>query len=128
VRRSLSDPEDLQADVVFAPVGTVLEDLVRGAGSRWTSEVAFEAAKGEGGRDQYEVRSWTGWSRHITLALCAQALLTVVRRHLAAVPQGPRQKRRSQQAVPRRPASGRGGSLVTFRQQRRTQEGRRPRP
>jgi SRSO17 transposase len=119
--------------VVFAPVGTVLEDLVRGAGSRWTSEVAFEAAKGEGGRDQYEVRSWTGWSRHITLALFAQALLIVVRRHLAAVPQGPRQKRprqkrRSQQAVPRRPASGRGGSLVTFRQQRRTQEGRRPRP
>ena len=38
-----------------------------------------EAAKGEVGLDHYEVRSWTGWYRHITLAMWAYALLTIVR-------------------------------------------------
>ena len=60
-RRSLSDPTDLQASVVFAPVGTPLEALVAVAGRRWTIAVAVEAAKGEVGLDHYEVRSWTGW-------------------------------------------------------------------
>ncbi|MGY0794407.1 hypothetical protein ACW7BJ_34090, partial [Azospirillum argentinense] len=32
------------------------------------------------GLDQYEVRSWTGWHRHITLAMPALAFLTVVRK------------------------------------------------
>jgi hypothetical protein len=53
--------------------------LVRVAGSRWTVESCFEAAKGEVGLDQYAVRSWTGWYRHITLAMWAYALLTVLR-------------------------------------------------
>ncbi|BDP40159.1 hypothetical protein DAETH_01280 [Deinococcus aetherius] len=35
-------------------------------------------AKGEVGLDQYEVRSWVGWYRHITLAMLAHAFLTVV--------------------------------------------------
>jgi len=38
------------------------------------------AAKGEVGLDHYEVRSWHGWYRHITLALVAHALLAVMRR------------------------------------------------
>ncbi len=42
-------------------------------------EECFEEAKGEVGLDQYEVRSWTGWYRHITLAMWAYALLTVLR-------------------------------------------------
>ena len=42
-------------------------------------EQCFEEAKGEVGLDQYEVRSWTGWYRHITLAMWAYALLTVLR-------------------------------------------------
>jgi SRSO17 transposase len=132
VRRSLSDPKDLQAYVIFAPEGTELEELVRVAGRRWTIEVAFEAAKGEVGLDQYEVRSWTGWQRHMTLALFAQALLTVVRTHLATPPLPPSggrgQKGRSQQAVFSRPTGGsHRGSLATFRQQRRVQQGRWPR-
>lgn len=137
VRRSLRDPKDLQAYVAFAPEGTALAELVRVAGRRWTIEVAFEAAKGEVGLDQYEVRSWTGWQRHMTLALFAQALLTVVRRHVAdpasAPPpaRGRSQKGQSQQAALRRPPAGtrRGsrGSLAIFRQQRRAQQGRWPR-
>ena len=42
-------------------------------------EVGFEAAKGEVGLDEYEVRSWHGWYRHITLALLAHAFLAVLR-------------------------------------------------
>jgi SRSO17 transposase len=83
VRRSVSDPTDLTAFVVFAPQTITLAEAVRVAGMRWTIESSFEAAKGEVGLDHYEVRSWTGWYRHITLAMWAYALLTVVRaRHL----------------------------------------------
>jgi SRSO17 transposase len=142
VRRSLADPDELQAYVTFAPVGTDRATLVQVAGQRWTIEVAFEAAKGEVGLDQYEVRRWTrwtGWYRHVTLALFAQALLTVVRLHLhlhledlsAPNPaRRPRQKGRSQQAawpMPRPRRGGRQGSLTPFRQQRRAQEGQWPR-
>jgi SRSO17 transposase len=137
VRRNHSDPEELQGYVAFAPAGTTLEQLVRVAGSRWTIEVAFEAAKGEVGLDQYEVRSSHGWYRHLTLALFAQALLTVLRHRLSAAPVAalpgsrhpPRQKGRPQQAVlPSRPnrraRRGRRGSMAAFRRQRRAQQGR----
>ena len=65
--------------MVFAPHDTMLEAVVRVAGARWTIEQLFEAAKGEVGWDHDEVRSWTGWYRHITLAMWAYALLTVLR-------------------------------------------------
>jgi SRSO17 transposase len=79
VRRSLSDPTELTAYVVFAPHAAALATVVQVAGSRWTVERCFEEAKGEVGLDQYEVRSWTGWYRHMTLAMWAYALLTVLR-------------------------------------------------
>jgi SRSO17 transposase len=85
VRRSMSDPKDVTAYVVFAPQATALEEVVRVAGSRWTIESSVEAAKGEVGLDDYEVRSWTGWYRHITLAMWAYALLTVLRAGAIAV-------------------------------------------
>jgi SRSO17 transposase len=40
-------------------------------------------AKGEVGRDPYEVRHWKSWYRHITLALLAQAYLSGMRQHAA---------------------------------------------
>lgn len=79
VRRSLTDPEGLTAYVIYAPLGASLEELVAVAGMRWTTEMAFEAAKGEVGLDEYEVRSWTGWYRHITLSMWALAILSVIR-------------------------------------------------
>ena len=79
VRRSINDPTELTAYVVFAPPATPLEKVVPVAGSRWTIESGFEAAKGEVGLDHYEVRTWTGWYRHITLAMWALALLTIMR-------------------------------------------------
>ena len=85
VRRRVSTPTELQAYVVFAPQATTLEAVVRVAGSRWTIESGFEAAKGEVGLDHYEVRGWTGWYRHITLVMWALALLTVMRAGTIAV-------------------------------------------
>ena len=36
--------------------------------------------------DEYEVRSWTGWYRHVTLSMWALALLSAVRAaHLEVV-------------------------------------------
>jgi len=79
IRRRLGDGA-LTFYLACAPEGTALADLVRVAGARWTIESAFEMAKGEVGLDQYEVRSWTGWHRHITLAMLAFAFLTVLRK------------------------------------------------
>ena len=79
VRRRVSDPTELTAFVVFAPPATTLVEVVQTAGTRWTIESSCEAAKGEVGLDHYEVRNWTGWYRHITLAMWAYALLSVVR-------------------------------------------------
>lgn len=79
LRRSLMQPTDVAYHVCCGPAATPLRELVRVAGAQWTIEDAFEAAKGEVGLDQYEVRRWTGWYRHITLALLAHAYLTMVR-------------------------------------------------
>jgi SRSO17 transposase len=54
------------------------------AGRRWAIEVGFEQAKGEVGLDQYEVRRWDAWYRHITLALLAHAYLEVARVKVAS--------------------------------------------
>ena len=72
-RRSIADPGELAYYVCFGPAGTTLEELVRVSGTHWAIEECFEEAKGEVGLDQYEVRRWDGWYRHITLAMLAQA-------------------------------------------------------
>ena len=74
-----------QASGIFAPQDTTREAGVRVAGTLWTIAQLFAAAKGEGGLDHDEVRSWTGWYRHSTLALWALALLTVLRAGAIAV-------------------------------------------
>ena len=79
VRRSIAEPDKLTYYLTFAPEGTPLATLVRIAGARWTVESCFEAAKGEVGLDQYEVRTWTAWHRHVTLAMFALAFLAVAR-------------------------------------------------
>ena len=55
-------------------------ELVRVAGTRWPVEECFEAAKGEAGLDQYQVRLYRAWYRHITLAMLALTFLAVVRK------------------------------------------------
>lgn len=78
-RRSVAEPQDLAYYLVFVPSGTPLAAMVQAAGSRWRIEEAIAEAKGEVGLDHYEVRSWRGWYRHLTLALLAHAYLVVTR-------------------------------------------------
>jgi SRSO17 transposase len=84
VRRSCSDPQDLAFYLAFGPAGTPVRELARAAGRRWAIEEAFAQGKGEVGLDQYEVRSWVGWHRHMTLAMAAHALLALTRARLFA--------------------------------------------
>ncbi len=78
-RRSVSDPTELAYYRVFGPAETPVGEMVRVAGRRWTIEEGFEQAKGEVGLDQYEVRRYDAWHRHVTLALLAHASLEVTR-------------------------------------------------
>jgi SRSO17 transposase len=80
IRRGPAKPDELAFYLTHAPEGTTLARLVRVAGTRWTIENCFEAAKGEVGLDEYEVRSWAGWHRHVTLAMLAHAYLAVLRK------------------------------------------------
>jgi len=79
VRRSVSNPEELQAYVCFCPEDTSYQKLVSIAGIRWQIEQNFEELKGDVGLDHYEVRSYEGWYKHITLACIAHALLAVIK-------------------------------------------------
>ncbi len=83
VRRKIANPDELAYYVVFGPADTSLATLARVAGHRWKVEECFEAAKQEVGLDGYEVRSWHGWYRHITLSMLALAFLAVMRVKLA---------------------------------------------
>jgi SRSO17 transposase len=86
IRRSIpsgGEPPELAYVLVFARHGTTLEALVQVIGSRWTVEQCLEVGKGEVGLDEYEVRSWQGWYRHITLCMLAQAFLVVLCAHSA---------------------------------------------
>ena len=74
IRRSLSDPQEKRYHFVFAPKGTTLQQMVQASGARWHIEEDFENAK-DLGLDHYEVRSFAGWYRHVTLVLVALAYL-----------------------------------------------------
>jgi SRSO17 transposase len=79
IRRSVSDPEEVAYFACGGPPGTALAELVRIAGTRWVIEECFALGKGDCGLDEYEVRSWAGWHRHITLSLFALAVAAVIR-------------------------------------------------
>ena len=74
IRRSLTDAREKAYYFVFAPPGTTLQEMVAAIGARWQIEEDFETAK-DMGLDHYEVRSFVGWYRHITLVMLAHAFL-----------------------------------------------------
>jgi SRSO17 transposase len=78
-RRSLSDPKQLAYYLAYVPPRTSLAAKVRVASSRYTVEQCIEEAKGETGLDDYEVRFWHSWYRHITLSMMAHAWLASIR-------------------------------------------------
>jgi SRSO17 transposase len=85
-RRCLDDPSQLTFYLVFAPPDTPLPLIVQAIGARWHIEEDLQTSKALG-LDQYEVRSFLGWYRHITLVLLAAAfLLHLTVQHAQAVP------------------------------------------
>lgn len=79
IRQSIEEPNDRAYYLCTAPPETTAPDLAVAAGQRWTIECCFESAKQETGLDEYEVRSWPGWYRHVTLSIAALTLLSVIR-------------------------------------------------
>jgi SRSO17 transposase len=61
------------------PEDTPLEELARLAKIRWRVEHDYRELKTGLGLDQFEGRSFTGWHRHVTLAVLAQAFCTLLR-------------------------------------------------
>ena len=78
IRRSIDDGE-LAYYHCHNPRREGFGELVRAAGMRWPIEESFEAAKGEAGLDNYQVRRYDAWYRHTTLAMLALAFLAVMR-------------------------------------------------
>lgn len=79
VRRAIAGPHERAYYLCRCPEGTTVAELARIAGCRWSIESAFEQAKQEVGLGGYEVRSWAGWHRHMTLSLLAHAFLEALR-------------------------------------------------
>jgi SRSO17 transposase len=95
VRKSLDDPDELAYYIAAGPSRTTLTRLAVTAGARWSIEGGFESAKQEAGLTHHEVRSWTGWYRHVTLSLLAQAVLAAVRKLADGSPKKSRRTSRS---------------------------------
>src|SRR5437868_2211950 len=74
VRRDVADPSVFDYFLCGAPSRVPLAELVRAAGAARATQCRLETAKQAVGLGQYEVRSWAGWYRHVTLALLADAI------------------------------------------------------
>jgi SRSO17 transposase len=120
VRRRLvsgEKPAEQAYVLVFAPRGTTLADMAQAIGTRWTVEQCFEEGKGEVGLDHYEVRSWQGWYRHITLCMLAHAFLMVLRTQSQGVVEDrgdDEEKKQWRPCLPHSPSQ----SLSAFKRQR----------
>ncbi|MEV0611517.1 IS701 family transposase [Polymorphospora rubra] len=78
IRRNTTTTGELAFYRCWTPRPATLAQLVRVAGIRWTVEESFQAAKGQVGLDQHQVRRWDSWHRFTTLALAALAALAVL--------------------------------------------------
>ena len=78
-RRTIDDPTDLAYYFCYSNKPATLEDLVHVAASRWTVEECFQTGKNEAGLDHYQVRDYTAWYKHMTLAMIALAFLTIIK-------------------------------------------------
>ncbi len=61
----------------WLPHSVPLSTLVAVAGQRWTIEESFQAAKGQAGLDEHQVRTWRSWRRWVILSMLAMAFLAV---------------------------------------------------
>ena len=77
LRRTIEPTPDLTYYLVFSLPDTPLQAKITALGGRWRIEEDFENGK-DLGLNHYEVRSFVGWYRHITLVMLALAFLTSV--------------------------------------------------
>jgi SRSO17 transposase len=76
IRKSIDDGE-LAYYHCYNPRHAGFSELVQVAGARWPIEECFGSGKNEVGLDQYQVRKYDAWYRHITLAMFAQTFLAI---------------------------------------------------
>lgn len=77
IRRSIDDCE-LAFYHCHNPRHESVGELVRVAGARWPIEECFQTGKGQVGLDNYQVRLYDAWYRHMSLAMLAQTFLAVI--------------------------------------------------
>ena len=77
--RSVVQQDEYSFHRAYVPEGTSLATLAWMTSPSLAIEEDLEQAKDEVGLDQYEVRRWDPWHRHITLGLLAHAALQVAR-------------------------------------------------
>jgi len=76
IRQSIDDRE-LAFYHCYNPNHAGFTELVHTAGARWPIEECFGSSKNEVGLDNYQVRTWDAWHRHITLAMLAHTFLAI---------------------------------------------------
>jgi SRSO17 transposase len=86
-RRSISKPSEIEFFLAHAPYATTISELITVAGMRWKIEENNEHGKDLLGLDQYQVRKWTPWHRHVTTCMLAAAFLAVQASNLGKDPQ-----------------------------------------
>src|SRR5690606_484660 len=77
IRRSVTDPCEIEFFLAHAPLGTPITELIKLAGLRWKIEENNAQSKDLLGLTQYQVRKWTPWHRHVTTVMLALAFLAV---------------------------------------------------
>ena len=76
IRKSIDDGE-IAFYHCHNPTHAGFGDLVAVAGARWPIEECFGSGKNEVGLDEYQVRKYNAWHRHITLAMLAHSFLAI---------------------------------------------------
>ena len=87
-----------------SPRRVFLAVLLNVGGSHYSIESGFEQTNQEVGEDHYDVRSWDGGHRHVTLVLLAHAFRKVLR--IKATGSGPHKKQVGDAAHPPDRAQG----------------------
>ena len=86
-RRSLHCNEKGELELAFfrcySPRPVTVAELAAVAGARWAVEDCFAEAKNKAGLDQYQVRKYRAWYRHVTLSMLAHTFLAVTARAAA---------------------------------------------
>jgi len=73
------EPEPVKYWLSNMATGTALKAMVRLGKIRWRIEHDYRELKTGLGLDHFEGRSYTGWHRHVTLVVLAQAFCTLLR-------------------------------------------------